>query len=522
MKGFKVKLNVEPNASPKFVKARTVPFVMQDVVEAEIDKMEKEGILKSVSFSHWVSPIVIVPKPYGNIRICGDYKRTINPVIKNDTYPQPTPVELFSKMQGGKKFSKIDLTKAYLQLELTRLPYRVKPASEIFQRVIENALTNISNTAVKIDDILISGRDDSEHLQNIEKVFQVLKDLGVTVNKKKCTFFAKEIEYVGFILDKNGVHVNQNKVKAINELAEPKDLKQLQIFLGSINYYFKFIPNMADIAKRLYRLIEKEWKWTNIEQSSFEILKQCLLNAPILAMYDKNLPLKVDCDASQYGLGAVLSHVYADKSEKPIAYASRTLNKSEINYSQVDKEGASIIFALKKFNQYLLGNHFILTTDNKAIKKIFDPKTEIGPIVAGRLVRWSLILSQYDYELEYRLAKKHCNPDMLSRLPRTVISEQAVDNMIYSLQIDTLPITSDEIKAETLNDHVLKRVLEFLQNGKWPDKITDDIKPYYNKGNELSIEEGIILWGLMVIIPVKFRNKVLEELHQNHPDISKY
>ena len=287
MKGFKVKINVEPDVSPKFAKARTVPFAIKDVVEAEIDKMEKEGILKSVSFCDWASPIVIVPKPDGNIRICGDYKRTINPVIKNDTYPQPTPEELFSKIQGGKKFSKIDLTKAYLQLELdeesqkfltintskglkhfTRLPYRVKPASGIFQRVIENALTNISNTAVKIDDILISGRDDSEHLQNIEKVFQVLKDLGVTVNKKKCTFFAKEIEYVGFILDKNGVHVNQNKVKTINELAEPKDLKQLQSFLGGINYYSKFIPNMADIAKPLYRLIEKEseWKWTNIEQ----------------------------------------------------------------------------------------------------------------------------------------------------------------------------------------------------------------------------------------------------------------
>ena len=337
MKGFKVKINVEPNVSPKFVKARTAHFAMKDVVEAEIDKMEKEGILKSVSFSDWASPIVIVPKPDGNIRICSDYKRTINPVIKNDTYPQPTPEELFSKIQEGKKFSKIDLTKAYLQLELdeesqkfltintckglkhfTRLPYGVKPASGIFQRVIENALTNISNTAVKIDDILISGRDDSEHLQNIEKVFQVLKDLGVTVNKKKYTFFAKEIEYVGFILDKNGVHVNQNKVKAINELPEPKDLKQLQSFLGGLNYYSKFIPNMTDIAKALYRLIEteSEWKWTNIEQSSFEILKQCLLNAPILAMYDKNSPLKVDCDASQYGLGAVLSHVYPDKSEK--------------------------------------------------------------------------------------------------------------------------------------------------------------------------------------------------------------
>ena len=172
----------------------------------------------------------------------------------------------FELNEESQKFLTINTSKGLK--DFTRLPYGVKPASGIFQRVIENALTNISTTAVKIDDILISDRDDSEYLQNIENVFQVLKDLGVTVNKKKCTFFAKEIEYVGFILDKNGVHVNQNKVKAINELAEPKDLKQLQSFLGGINYYSKFIPDMADIAKPLYHLSEKEseWKWTNIEQ----------------------------------------------------------------------------------------------------------------------------------------------------------------------------------------------------------------------------------------------------------------
>ena len=108
----------------------------------------------------------------------------------------------------------------------------------------------------------------------------------------------------------------------------------------------------------------------------------------MLTIFDQNLPLKLDCDASQYGLEAVLSHVCPDKSERPIAYASRTLNEHELNYSQIDKEEASIIFTLKKFSQYLLGNHFILTTDNKAIKKIFDSKTEISPIAAGRLVRW--------------------------------------------------------------------------------------------------------------------------------------
>ena len=153
---------------------------------------------------------------------------------------------------------------------------------------------------------------------------------------------------------------------------------------------------------------------------------------------------------------------------------------------------------MKKFSQYLLGNHFILTTGNKAIKKIFDSKTELSPIAAGYLVRWSLILAQYDYELKFRSAKEHCDADMLSRLPTSVKSELPVDNMIYSLQIDILPVTSTEIQTETLKDKMLVNVLSHLQNGKWPDKIGDDIKSY-NKQNELTIEDGVILWGLRVL-----------------------
>ena len=190
MKGLKAKLNVEPDAQAKFCHARNVPFALQEAVEAEIDRMENDGILRSITHSEWASPIVIVPKPDGRKRICGDYKRTVNPVIPNDIYPQPTPDELFSNMQGGKKFSKIDVTKAYLQVELheeskrylvintsrglkeyTGMPYRVKAASGIFQRYIENALKGIPKTSVKIDDILVTGQNDEDHLRNLASVF---------------------------------------------------------------------------------------------------------------------------------------------------------------------------------------------------------------------------------------------------------------------------------------------------------------------------------------------------------------
>ena len=205
IKGIKGKVNIETNSQLKFMKARGVP-------------MEKDGILRSVPYSEWASPIVTVPKPDGSIRICANYKRTVNPVIKNDLYPQPTPEELFLKIQGGERFSKIDLTKAHLQVELddelqkyltintskglnqpTRMPYGVKPATGIFQIFIENALANIPYTAVKADDILISGKTDLDHLENIEKVFRVLKEIGATVKKKKCMFLSKKSSMLGLL-----------------------------------------------------------------------------------------------------------------------------------------------------------------------------------------------------------------------------------------------------------------------------------------------------------------------------------
>ena len=210
--GLKAKLHIKSDAKPKYCKARNVPLALTKEVEDEIDRLEKNGIIKSVSTSEWASPVAIVPKPDGTIRLCGDYKSTVNPVIENEVYPQPTPDEMFAKMQGGKKFSKIDLTQAYAQVELeeeskqylvintskglkepSRMPYGIKPATGIFQRHVVNALSGIERTVVKADDILVSGVDDADHLVNLGKVFDRINQMGATVNKKKCCFFADEV-----------------------------------------------------------------------------------------------------------------------------------------------------------------------------------------------------------------------------------------------------------------------------------------------------------------------------------------
>ena len=161
--------------------------------------------------------------------------------------------------------------------------------------------------------ILVPGENDEDHLDNLDKVFAVLEEMGATVNKKKCKFFASEVEYVGFI-DRNAIRTDPKKVEAIHMIPEPKCVKELQSFGAGINYYARFIPNMADIVKPLYKLLEKEtvWEWTNEVQVAFKKLKACLSDSPIRGMYQLNLPLILACDASNYGVEAVISHMYPE------------------------------------------------------------------------------------------------------------------------------------------------------------------------------------------------------------------
>ena len=241
----------------------------------------------------------------------------------------------------------------------------------------------------------------------------------------------------------------------------------------------------------------------------------------MLAHYDPRLPIRLAGDASSYGIGAVLSHVLADGTERPVAYASRTLLSNEQHYAQVEKEALYLIFGVQKFYQYIYGREFTLVTDHRPLTTIFGPKKGVPPLAAARLQRWALLLSAFRYKIEFRPTLAHANADGLSRLPlqQKVAVGNPPDPAVFNVrQINILPVTAKQLAVTTRSDPVLSRIFKYTQTG-WPREIPDDLKPYANRQQELSLEEGCILWGIRVVVPAKLQKQVLEELHQGHPGV---
>ena len=544
MKGIKAKLVLKAEVVPKFIRPRPIPFALKEAVEQELRHHEEQGILRRITHSSWAAPIVVVPKKDGRVRLCGDYKMTINQYLEVDCYPLPKPNDLFATLAGGQKFSKIDLSQAYQQLVLeeescelvvinthiglfsyTRLPFGVASAPALFQRAMDSILKGIAGVICYIDDILVTGKDDAQHLQALEQVLSRLQKAGLTIQKNKCVFMARSVEYLGHVVDAEGLHTTPEKLKAILEAPAPKDLNQMRSFLGLVNYYARFIPNLSTVLHPLNRLLRKDvsWEWDELCEEAFQLAKQSLASSRVLVHYDPTLPLKLAGDASEYGVGAVLSHVCPDGSERPVAFASRTLSSSERNYAQLEKEALSLIFGVRKFHQYLYGRPFTLYTDHKPLTTILGSKAGIPTLAAARLQRWALLLSTYQYTIEYRSTACHANADGLSRLPlqSTGEEEDVTAATVFNVaQLESLPVTAEQLRAATGCDQILGKVLLLTQKG-WPTKVNDDLKPYWIRRDEITIESGCLLWGVRVLVPKKLQGRVLEELHKGHPGASR-
>jgi hypothetical protein len=536
---------VKPDANPKFFKPRPVPFAIREAVGAQLNKLEEDGVLEKVTHSSWAAPVVVVPKKDGHYRLCGDYKVTINKALDVDQYPLPKPEEIFTTLAGGQKFSKLDLSQAYQQLPLsddakkyttinthqglyqyTRLPFGIASAPAIFQKTMDAILQGIPHVACYIDDIIVTGKDDRDHLTHLHQVCQRLEENGLKLKKAKCELLQSSVEYLGYRLDAQGIHPLSSKIEAIMHAPQPVNSQQLKSFLGLLTYYGKFIPKLSMLVHPLYQLLHADtpWVWSPACEEAFAAAKNAITSADVLVHYNPQLPLTLAADASAYGLGAVISHTLPDGTDHPIAFASRTLSRSEQNYAQIEKEALSLVFGIKKFHQYLYGRKFTLATDHQPLTTILGPKKGIPPLAAARLQRWAVLLSAYSYDIIYKNTLSHANADGLSRLPLPssldAAGEHLCDATIFNLhQIDSLPITQTNIREATGKDDVLCKVRMYTQN-HWPDGVSEDLKPFHRRRFELTVEGECLMLGSRVIIPKSLQGDILKELHSTHAGMS--
>ena len=285
----------------------------------------------------------------------------------------------------------------------------------IFQRNMENLLQNISYVIVRVDDILVSGANDGDHLNNLEEIFKRLAKAGLRLKKGKCVFMEPQVTYLGHRVSKEGIQPMEDKVEAITSSPPPRNISELKSYLGMINYNQKFLSNLSTVLAPLHRLLNSKthWHWGKDHQQAFEQSKSFLKSSRLLFHYDDKKELILACNVSQNGLGAVLSHKMEDGSKHPISFASRTLAKVETNYSNLEREALVVIFGVKKFHQYLYGRQFILETDQKPLESLFNEKKATPAMAAARIQRWALTLAAYNYTIKYKPGIEQGNADTM-------------------------------------------------------------------------------------------------------------
>ena len=302
-----------------FFRARPVPYRLKDKIEKELNRLQKLGIISPVPHADWAAPIVPILKRDGSLRLCGDYKVTVNQALTPDTYPLPHVEDIFAVLQGGTLFTKLDLSQAYQQLPLHSdskkfttinthkglfqyecLPFGISTAPSIFQRLMESLLCDLPNVCVYIDDILISGKTEADHLCNLELVLSRLSSAGITLKRSKCIFATTSVEYLGHIIDNKGLHPSPSKIQAIQQAPASTNVIELRAFLGLVNYYYKFLPNLSSTLSPLHLLLRKgtTWTWTESQQTAFNKVKQLLQSSSLLVHFDSKKPLLLYCDAS--------------------------------------------------------------------------------------------------------------------------------------------------------------------------------------------------------------------------------
>jgi len=412
-----------------------IPEHHQTEVDNQVQQMLEDKIIQP-SQSPWNFPILIVPKKLdasGKRKwwICVDFRK-LNDVTVGDSFPNIQ--DILDRLGRARYFSALDCASGYRQVPLSeedrvktafstatghyeylRMPFGLKSAPSMFQRLMNRVFLGLIGTRcfVYLDDVILFGQTLQEHNERLREILERLRQFNLKIEPDKCEFLKTELNYLGRIVTSEGVKPDPNKVQAINDFPIPINVTDVKSFLGLAGYYRKFIPQFSKIAKPLNDLLKKNntWKWEQEQMNSFRCLQTVLTQEPVLQYPDFTKPFILTCDASGFAVGAILSQGKIGH-DKLIAFASRTVNKAEQNYSTIEKELTAIVWACKHFRPYLLGRTFTIVTDHKPLTWVFSVKDP-----SSRLLRWRLLLEEFHYAIEYKAGKKNVNVDALSRNP---------------------------------------------------------------------------------------------------------
>lgn len=429
-------IQLKPDTQPIYSKPYRLPQSLKNEINSQIGNMLKEGIIEPCQ-SEWSSPILLVPKKTdqnGNKkwRLVIDYRK-LNNCIHDDKFPLPNITEILDSLSGCMYFSHLDLHQGYYnvklnpdsrkytafcsgQYQMTRMPMGLKTSPSSFSRMMTMAMTGLTYEKCLIyqDDLVCFSRDMESHIKNLQDIFKRLRKVNLKLNPQKCCFLQKELLYLGHVVSSDGVIPDPNKISVVKNYPVPTKTDEVKRFVAFVNYYRKFVPNFATKAYPLNYLCRKNvtFKWDDECQTSFEALKNAIISHPVLQYPDfsESNQFILQTDASGYGIGSVL----CNSDGRPVAYASRSLNKAEKRYPIIEKELLAIVWAVKHFRPYLYGRNFKIQTDHKPLIYLFGMRDP-----SSRLMKFRLILEEYDFVLEYLKGKNNAAADALSRLQIT-------------------------------------------------------------------------------------------------------
>jgi len=506
-----------------------------NIIEEQITNMLKCGVIERTN-SPWASNVVLVKKKDGKIRFCTDFRK-LNEVTIFDTYPLPRITDVIDSLSGSGYFSCLDLISGYWQIEMCsedssdlktafitrdgifkykRMPFGVKNGPQEFQGLMDSTFSDMrSELAYYMDDLTPHGPTGMIHNKRLGKTLARLREINMKINTSKCRFLYTEITLLGFVINGNGIRPDSSKVESVLKMPKPNTVTKLRSFLGMINFYRKFMPKLAFVAKPLYQMakLEKVSLWWNNEQTSaFDKLKEMLSISPILGHFNPKLPVEVHTDACEYAIAAVLLHSVTienaesnkrSKRETPIQYASRILKGAELRWSIPEKEAIALIFALEIFRPYLALRKFIVRTDHLALTYLQNLKNPIKT----RIGRWALKLQEFDCEIIYQPGTINKVADCLSRNP----FEKALDTA-NTLDIPTfscLQECSNETDLKNIENHVGYDLIGLQAS----DEHCTEIRNHIDSESKYRIKNGIVMYEDRLVVPLALRGRIIEMYH---------